>query len=467
MSRVKLLLEAHVNDNLRRWLPWIAVAAVALIVIIIIAVNSGGDDTTGDTTTTTAGGETTTTVTEETTTTSSGETTTTSEAPPAGEALLLASLLPITGDLAAFGPGMQNAVALAVQEANAAGGVQGSDVTLDNFDTATNPDTAQAEADKIIAGGYQAEVGAAASSISLSVLEALTGSQVVMVSPSNTSPQFTTVDSGGYYFRTAPSDALQGEYTASLVTKRGNPKVAIIYRQDSYGEGLLGAFKDNYGGEVAIEVPYNPEDFDAASIITQVVGSEPAAVLFIGFPETGVSIHQEAFRQGLLADDQSIPWFYTDGMLDDGFVESTGLDAALFAGFEGTAPGSPEGEASAQFAERYAAAYGDDFTLFAPQSYDAAWLVILAAQASDGTSSGIQSAMVGVSKGGEKCIAEACLALLLADPATDIDYVGASGEIDFKDGSGDPGSALYQVWSYTTDGSTQQDQLVENPADIQ
>ena len=69
---------------------------------------------------------------------------------------------------------------------------------------------------------------------------------------------------------------------------------AIIYRQDSYGEGLLGAFKDNYGGEVAIEVPYNPEDFDAASIITQVVGSEPAAVLFIGFPETGVSIHQEA-----------------------------------------------------------------------------------------------------------------------------------------------------------------------------
>ena len=456
------------NDNLRRWLPWIAVAAVALIVIIIIAVNSGGDDEAGDTTTTTAG-ETTTTVTEETTTTTTAEeTTTTSEAPPAGEALSLASLLPITGDLAAFGPGMQNAVTLAVQEANAAGGVHGADIVLDNFDTATNPDTAQAEADKIIAGGYQAEVGAASSGISLSVLDALTGSQVVMVSPSNTSPQFTTVDSGGYYFRTAPSDALQGEYTASLVAKRGNPAVAVIYRQDSYGEGLLGAFTENYGADnVVISVPYNPEDFDAASIITQVVGAEPAAVLFIGFPETGVSIHQEAFRQGLLAEDKSIPWFYTDGMLDPTFVEATGLDAALFADFEGTAPGSPAGEASTQFASRYQDAFGEEFTLFAPQSYDAAWLLILAAQASDGTSAGIQAAMVDVSKGGEKCIAEACLALLLADPATDIDYVGASGEIDFKDGSGDPGSSLYQVWKFNAEGGTEQTQLVESPGDIQ
>ena len=74
--------------------------------------------------------------------------------------------------------------------------------------------------------------------------------------------------------------------------------------------------------------------------------------------------------------------------------------------------------------------------------------------------------MVGVSKGGEKCIAEECLALLLADPGADIDYVGASGEIDFKDGSGDPGSALYQIWSFTADGATQTDQLVEDSADI-
>ena len=455
------------NDNLRRWLPWIAVGAVAIIVIIIIAVNSGGDDEAADTTTTTAADTTTTTAADTTTTSTAEETTTTTQAPVQGEALKLATLLPFTGDLSAFGPGMANAVSLAVTEANAAGGVQGADVTLDDFDTATNPDAAQTEADKIISGGYQAEVGAAASGISLSVLDALTGSNVLMISPSNTSPQFTTVDANGLYFRTAPSDALQGEYTAALLTARGSANVGIIFRQDSYGEGLKQAFTDNFGGNVAIEVAYNPEDLDAASIITQVVEAGPDSVLFIGFPETGVPLHQEAFRQGLLTEDQSIPWFYTDGLLDDTFVESTTLDPALFAGFEGTAPGAPENDSSAQFAERYAAAFGEDFTLFAPQSYDAAWLVILAAQASDGTTAGIQSQMVAVSKGGEKCIAEACLALLQADPTTDIDYVGASGEIDFKDGSGDPGSALYQIWSFTADGGTQRDQLVESPGDIQ
>jgi branched-chain amino acid transport system substrate-binding protein len=454
-----------VNDNLKRWLPWIAVAAVAIIVVIIIAVNSGGDDEAADTTTTT-GAETTTTAAEETTTTSSGEETTTTQAPAQGEALKLASLLPITGDLSAFGPGMAAAVELAVAEANGAGGVQGADVTLQGFDSATNPDAAQAEAAKIIAEGFQAEVGAASSGISLSVLPDLTGSGVLMISPSNTSPQFTDVDSGGLYFRTAPSDALQGEYTAALLEAQGASKVGVIFRQDSYGEGLAQAFKDNFGGEIVIEVPYNPEELDAATIVTQVVGAGPESILFIGFPETGVPIHQEAFKQELLKADQSIPWFYTDGLLDDTFVESTGLDAALFAGFTGTAPGSEESTASTQFAERYAAATGGEFTLFAPQSYDAAWLVILAAQASDGTTAGIQSQMVAVSKGGEKCIAEECLALLAQDPATDIDYVGASGEIDFKDGSGDPGSSLYQVWSFTEDGSTQQDLLAGSPSDI-
>jgi branched-chain amino acid transport system substrate-binding protein len=454
-----------VNDNLKKWLPWIAVAAVAIVVVVIIAVNSGDDDDAA--TSTTVAAETTTTVEDATTTTEPEETTTTSEAPPAqGEALKLASLLPITGDLSAFGPGMAQSVELAVTEANAAGGVHGADVTLKGFDSATNPDTAQAEAAKIIADGYQAEVGAAASGISLSVLPDLTGSNVLMISPSNTSPQFTDVDSNGLYFRTAPSDALQGEYTSALLTARQATKVGIIFRQDSYGEGLSKAFADNFGGEIVIEVPYNPEDVDAATIITQVVNAGPEAVLFIGFPETGVPIHQEAFKQELLKTDQSIPWFYTDGMLDATFVESTGLDAALFTGFSGTAPGSEENDALTQFTERYASAFGAEFTLFAPQSYDAAWLVMLAAQASDGTTAGIQSAMVGVSKGGEKCVAEKCLEMLLQDPATDIDYVGASGEIDFKDGSGDPGSSLYQVWSFTADGGTQQDLLASDPSDI-
>ncbi|MFV1999620.1 MAG: substrate-binding periplasmic protein [Acidimicrobiia bacterium] len=72
------------DDNLKKWLPWIAVAAVAIVVVAIIAINSGGDDDVagaGDTTTTTAVEESTTTTVEDTTTTTAEETTTTTEAP--------------------------------------------------------------------------------------------------------------------------------------------------------------------------------------------------------------------------------------------------------------------------------------------------------------------------------------------------------------------------------------------------
>ena len=462
------------SDNLRRWLPWIAVAAVALIVIVIIAVNNSGDDEEAATTTTTEdGGEETTTTTEaETTTTTEGETTTTAAARPPGEALKLASLLPLTGDLAAFGPGMENSVKMAVEEANAAGGVQGSTITLESFDTATSADVAPAEADKIIAGGFQGEVGAASSGISLSVIDALTAAEVIMVSPSNTSPQFTAYPHGGYYYRTAPSDTLQGEFTAQLLANSGADNLAIIYRADSYGEGLNEVVAASYTGTIVAQEPYDAENLDAKTLITTIAAAEPASVLCICFPETGVQIHVEAVSQGLLLEDQSLPWFYTDGMLDPTFVQAltdAGVEnaAALLANFTGTAPGSEETDAAAQFAAAYQDAYGEEFTLFAPQSYDAAWLMILAAEASDGSKIGIKGQMVAVSKGGESCIAAECLALLQADPTTDIDYLGASGEIDFKENqSGDPGSAAFQIWEFTADGGTNQLALMSNPSEV-
>ena len=108
------------DDNLKKWLPWIAVAAVALIVIVVIAVNSGGDDEASSTTI--ASGETTTTAAEETTTTAAEESTTTAaggEAPEpgplgavelaAGEDIQIRSLQAITGPVAFLGIPNQSA----------------------------------------------------------------------------------------------------------------------------------------------------------------------------------------------------------------------------------------------------------------------------------------------------------------------------------------------------------------------
>nr|WP_267127970.1 ABC transporter substrate-binding protein [Synechococcus elongatus] len=130
--------------------------------------------------------------------------------------LKLGSLLPLTGDLAQYGRPMQDTAELLVETVNACGGVQGKPVRLIAADDETKPDrgvaamTKLAEVDRV-AG----VVGAAASNVSDAALTLAVNNRVVMISPSSTSPRFTERarrgDFQGYWFRTAPSDALQGQ----------------------------------------------------------------------------------------------------------------------------------------------------------------------------------------------------------------------------------------------------------------
>ena len=94
-------------------------------------------------------------------------------------------------------------------------------------------------------------MGAACSGTSLAILDTAIAAEVVMVSPSNTSPQFTKMDKKGFYARTAPSDLLQGDVLASLLVEDGVETVSIISRADSYGRGLAeataAAFEDAGG----------------------------------------------------------------------------------------------------------------------------------------------------------------------------------------------------------------------------
>ena len=81
-------------------------------------------------------------------------------------------------------------------------------------------------------------------------------------SPANTSPQFTDYDDDDLYFRTAPSDILQGQVLADLMVADGVANAAILARQDSYGEGLLNYTKapfEEQGGEVVLDQVYDPE----------------------------------------------------------------------------------------------------------------------------------------------------------------------------------------------------------------
>ena len=375
--------------------------------------------------------------------------TTTAAPAPASDPLILASLMPLSGDLASLGPGIALGAALAVEQINAAGGINGQPVQLIEGDSGCDGAVALTSLNDVIAQGAQGVMGAACSGTSLAILDTAIAAEVVMVSPSNTSPQFTKMDKKGFYARTAPSDLLQGEVLASLLVEDGVGSVSIISRADSYGRGLAeataAAFEDA-GGTVKTIVYHATDASDFSAEVTALGKGAADAIVGILFPETGCGVLQPAFEQGLLDS----PWYMTDGVKDAGLASLCGLGTAL-DGFKGTAPGSAAGEAKDAFEAAYAgvSADGSPTFIFAPQAYDAVMLMAISAAANGVTGPEIASGLVEASSGGEKCIGVSCIAL--AADGVDVDYVGASGEIELNQ-AGDPTAATYDIW--TTEGDT-------------
>ena len=370
-------------------------------------------------------------------------------AAPAGDPLVLASLMPLSGDLASLGPGIALGAALAVQQINAAGGINGQDVVLIEGDSGCDGAVALTSLNDVIAQGAQGVMGAACSGTSLAILDTAIAAEVVMVSPSNTSPQFTKMDKKGFYARTAPSDLLQGDVLASLLLEDGVETVSIISRADAYGRGLAEATAAAFeagGGTVKTIVYHAPDASEFSSEVTAVGKGGADAIVGILFPETGCGVLQPAFEQGLL----DTPWYMTDGVKDAGLASLCNLGTAL-DGMKGTAPGSAAGEAFDAFSAAYAevSADGAGTFIFAPQAYDAVMLMAISAAANGVTGPEIASGLVAASSGGEKCIGVACIEL--AANGVDVDYVGASGEIELNE-AGDPTAATYDIW--TTEGDT-------------
>ena len=210
---------------------------------------------------------------------------------PKGDGTLtVGTLLPQSGDLAFLGPPEFAGVDLAVQEINEAGGVLGKDVKQVKADSGDGtPNIAPSETDKLLRGGADAIVGAASSSVSLSVIDKITNAGVVQISPANTSTAFDTYADKGLYFRTAPSDVLQGSVMANTVLSDGYDNVAILARQEAYGEALANnveKFFTESGGTVVSKKLYDPNAANYTAEIADIQAQDPDAIVVIAFDET-------------------------------------------------------------------------------------------------------------------------------------------------------------------------------------
>ncbi|GAA4189905.1 MULTISPECIES: ABC transporter substrate-binding protein [Microbispora] len=377
-----------------------------------------------------------------------------SSAPAAAQGdgvLTIGTLLPQTGSLAFLGPPEFAGVKLAVKEINDAGGVLGKPVTeidTDSGDTSTN--IASQSVDKLLQQKADVVVGAASSSVSLSVIDKITGAGVVQISPANTSDQFTTYDDKGLYFRTAPPDVLQGRVLGDLILADGNDTVGILALQDAYGTGLADNVQkavEGGGGEVVEKVIYDPKAADYSADVAKIKEKNPKAVALIGFDETK-KIVPELVKQGLTA--KKVKYYFVDGNLSNYGTGKDGFPKGTLDGAKGTQPGA---QVSDDFKEKLKSVDPKlkDFN-YGPESYDATIVTALAALAAKSdVGKDIAAKLKDVSSGGEKCKDfKSCADMLAA--GKDIDYDGASGPIEFND-AGDPAEATIGVYEYGADNN--------------
>jgi len=424
------------EENMRKTTHVRGVVLLALLGMVLAA--CGGTDAT----TTTAPAATTTT--EGATTVTTGE--------PAGS-LTLGGLLPETGSLAFLGPPEIAGALLAVDDINAAGGVLGADVVWipgDSGDTST--DIANTTVDGHLAAGVHAIFGAASSSVTFTVIDKITGAGVIQFSPANTSQLLSTYDDSGLYFRTAPSDFLQGTVLADLVAADGLT-AGVIYRQEPYGEGLAERFREVYeslGGEVTRFIAYPPEGvttFDAE--VDQLVEADPEVIVVISFEE-GALILETMHARGI-GPASGKPVWGVDGNI--GGLHTEMADPSILAGMQGTTPSvdlSTITDFTARLDGMVEGGLGGIYD-YGAETYDAVVITALAAEVAgtlDPTE--IAAQINDVTRGGEKCTTFAdCVALVQA--GTDIDYDGIGGPYEFVD-AGEPAAASYRVVTLGEDG---------------
>lgn len=373
-------------------------------------------------------------------------------------ALNIGTILPLTGDLAQFGPGMENGGKLAVQQIKDCNTMQ-----IEGFyeDSGTNEQTAATAADKLInSNDVGAIVGAASSRVSFAVVDTAAQSSVVQISPASTSPDFTDYEDNGYFFRTVPSDNLQGRVLAQIASDEGYETVNVLALNDDYGQGIANTFEQSFteaGGQVGANVAYDPQGTTFNSEVQEVSSGNPDAVLLVAFPETGTSIMQSAAEQGLVGE---VPFLFTDGLADPQFPQDAGVD---LEGERGTRPAT-EGPGAESFNAAFQEAYGNEPGTFSANTYDAVMLAALAAAAGGGTDGQtIQENLQAVSEGGTEVLPEdICSALESAANGEDINYEGAAGSQDF-DENGDV-TSQYELWEFGPEGQLERVELIEPPS---
>lgn len=216
---------------------------------------------------------------------------------PALAEILIGTAGPMTGQYAAFGEQMKAGAEQAVEDINAAGGVNGEMLKLFVGDDACDPKQAVAVANQAAGEGVVFMAGHFCSGSSIPASSVYAEEGIVQISPASTNPTFTDERPGDGVFRVCGRDDQQGDVAgAFLVENFGDKKVAFVHDKTAYGKGLADATMAAYeaaGGKSAMYEAYTAGEKDYTALVSK-LKAEGVGVLYVGgyHTEAGLMMRQ-------------------------------------------------------------------------------------------------------------------------------------------------------------------------------
>jgi branched-chain amino acid transport system substrate-binding protein len=349
--------------------------------------------------------------------------------------ITLGDLVAFTGDLASQGQRDKAAVNMAISDINAWLQSIGANYTfaVDHEDSATDANVVQQKIETMNSKGIKVYIGPEWSGGALQILTYANQNHLVLISESSTS--LKAAITGDYLFRLVPADDAQGKALARLVTQSGIQAIAVIHRNDPYGNGLATAFEDDFkalGGSVLVDQQYDPASTDFSTQLSTMKtavdsavaskGAAHVAVEMVSFDEGGVVLQQ---AQSSYSSLLSVTWFGCDGQAElDPFITSAktpSLQVKMISTLY-----SPSGSSKYQaFVNKFQSTSGLSIQSYTASAYDCVWVAALSIIAA-GTYDG---ALV------QKIL-----------PAVANNYYGPSGWPNLN-AAGDRTVANYDVWS--------------------
>ena len=249
---------------------------------------------------------------------------------PAGQKdVKLGIVFGFTGPIESLTPPMAAAAELAMSEVTESGAFLGGTAVTSVRADSTCVDNAAATAavERLITSdGISAIVGADCSGVTIATLQNVAMPKgVVMISPSATSPALSTMEDNGLFYRTAPSDAREGQVVAEMLMEKGYKSVALTYTNNDYGKGLADAIQSNFeakGGSITIVTAHEEGKGDYSAEVGALAQAGGDLLVVAGYLDKGGKM----IIQGSLDAGSFETFFLPGGMIGDSLPAAIGSD---------------------------------------------------------------------------------------------------------------------------------------------